>query len=127
MENEELTEFERGLLESLEQAKRGEFAAVHTPEQIMVRRRGRPIGSVQEVTKEPVKIRLDADLLAALRATGDGWQTRIHNPARWPSVPGAPIAARPACGQGRRGAGSGPACLRHPAPHRTGATFHRGS
>lgn len=82
MEDEELTEFERGLLESLEQAKRGEFAAVHTPEQIIARRRGRPVGSVQEVTKEPVKIRLDADLLAALRATGDGWQTRINDTLR---------------------------------------------
>lgn len=35
-----------GLRESLAQAKRGEFAAVHTPEQIMARR-GRPVGSVK--------------------------------------------------------------------------------
>jgi hypothetical protein len=33
-----------GLRESLEQAKRGEFAAVHTPAQIMARR-GRSVGS----------------------------------------------------------------------------------
>jgi uncharacterized protein (DUF4415 family) len=33
-------------------------------------------------TKEPVKIRLDADVLQALRATGDGWQTRINDTLR---------------------------------------------
>jgi uncharacterized protein (DUF4415 family) len=33
-------------------------------------------------TKEPVKIRLDADVLAALRATGEGWQTRINDTLR---------------------------------------------
>ena len=57
-----------GLRESLAQAKAGNFARVHTPEQIVARRRGRPIGSKQEVTKEAVKIRLDADVMAALRA-----------------------------------------------------------
>lgn len=36
--------------------------------------RGRPKAAA---TKEPVKIRLDADLLMALRATGDGWQTGV--------------------------------------------------
>ena len=41
--------------------------------------RGRPKASV---TKEPVKIRLDADVLAALRASGDGWQTRINDTLR---------------------------------------------
>ena len=40
------------------------------------------MGSVQASTKEAVKIRLDADLLAALRATGDGWQTRINDTLR---------------------------------------------
>jgi uncharacterized protein (DUF4415 family) len=44
--------------------------------------RGRPVGSVQSRTKEPVKIRLDADVLAALRASGDGWQTRINDSLR---------------------------------------------
>lgn len=42
-------------------------------------RRGRPKSAV---TKEPVKLRLDADVLAALRATGDGWQTRINDTLR---------------------------------------------
>nr|WP_243410843.1 BrnA antitoxin family protein [Pusillimonas noertemannii] len=64
------------------QAKAGEFAQVHTPEQMVARRRGRPAGSKQAVTKEAVKIRLDADVLAALRASGDGWQTRINDTLR---------------------------------------------
>jgi uncharacterized protein (DUF4415 family) len=42
-------------------------------------RRGRP-KAIQ--TKEPVKLRLDADVLSALRATGDGWQTRINDTLR---------------------------------------------
>ncbi len=42
-------------------------------------KRGRPKAVS---TKEPVKLRLDADLLAALRATGDGWQTRINDMLR---------------------------------------------
>jgi len=71
-----------GLRESLTEARDGVIAAVHMPEQIMARRRGRPVGSSQAVTKEPVKIRLDADVLAALRATGDGWQTRLNETLR---------------------------------------------
>lgn len=71
-----------GLRESLEQAKAGEFAQVHTPEQTLARRRGRPAGSKQATTKEAVKIRLDADVIAALRASGDGWQTRINDALR---------------------------------------------
>jgi len=71
-----------GLRESLAEAKAGVAARVHTPEQMALRRRGRPVGSVAEVTKEPVKLRLDPDVLAALRATGDGWQTRINDMLR---------------------------------------------
>ena len=33
-------------------------------------------------TNEPVKLRLDADVVAALRASGDGWQTRINDSLR---------------------------------------------
>ena len=71
-----------GLRESLAQAKAGTFSRVHAPEQIAARRRGRPMGSKQDVTKEAVKIRLDADVMAALRASGDGWQTRINDALR---------------------------------------------
>ena len=38
-------------------------------------RRGRP---PLENPKQAVKLRLDADVLAAYRKTGDGWQTRIN-------------------------------------------------
>jgi len=71
-----------GLRESLAEAKAGRLGRVHTPEQVAARRRGRPVGSVAAVTKEPVKLRLDPDVLAALRATGDGWQTRINDMLR---------------------------------------------
>ena len=66
-----------GLREALAEAKAGRAGRVHTPEQVVARRRGRPAGSVAAVSKEPVKLRLDPDVLAALRATGDGWQTRM--------------------------------------------------
>lgn len=78
MNDDKLTEFERGLLESIAQAKRGEFAAVHTPAQIMARR-GRPVGTVKADTKVAVKLRLDPDVVAALRASGRGWQTRVND------------------------------------------------
>lgn len=39
------------------------------------RRAGRPAGSG---TKEQVAIRLDHEILAAFRATGTGWQTRVN-------------------------------------------------
>ncbi|MCB1983490.1 MAG: BrnA antitoxin family protein [Rhodoferax sp.] len=71
-----------GLREALAEAKAGRAGRVHTPEQVQARRRGRPAGSVAAVTKEPVKLRLDPDVLAALRATGDGWQTRINDMLR---------------------------------------------
>ena len=43
------------------------------------RKRGRPAGSG---TKEQVAIRFDRDVLAALRATGPGWQTRVNDAMR---------------------------------------------
>ena len=71
-----------GLRESLAEARAGLAGRVRTPEQIAARRRGRPAGTLAGVTKEPVKLRLDPDVLAALRATGDGWQTRINDMLR---------------------------------------------
>jgi uncharacterized protein (DUF4415 family) len=52
-----------------------------TPEELQegmavaLKKRGRPIGSG---TKEQVAIRFDRDVLAAFRATGAGWQTRMN-------------------------------------------------
>jgi uncharacterized protein (DUF4415 family) len=45
----------------------------------MLKPRGRPVA---EVVKERITIRLDADVLAALRATGKGWQTRVNEAMR---------------------------------------------
>ena len=84
-----------GLRESLAEAKAGKFAQVHTPEQI-AKRRGRPVGSTQAVTKEAVKLRLGADVLAALRASGDGWQTRINDTLRASLALGGKIKPHPA-------------------------------
>jgi uncharacterized protein (DUF4415 family) len=72
----------RDLEQGLQEAHAGVHARVNTPDQIMARRRGRPVGSVQAHTKTPVKIRLDADVLAALRSSGDGWQTRVNDTLR---------------------------------------------
>lgn len=41
-----------------------------------LRKRGRPIIVNHKL---PVKIRLDADIVATLRATGKGWQTRLNS------------------------------------------------
>jgi uncharacterized protein (DUF4415 family) len=46
---------------------------------VMLKPRGRPVA---EVVKERITIRLDADVLAALRATGKGWQTRVNEAMR---------------------------------------------
>ncbi|TXH30646.1 MAG: hypothetical protein E6Q94_09280 [Burkholderiaceae bacterium] len=73
-----MSRFERDLLESIRQAKAGEYAAVHTPEAIIQRRRGRPAGSVKADAKVAINLRVDPDVLAALRATGPGWQTRVN-------------------------------------------------
>jgi uncharacterized protein (DUF4415 family) len=74
--------FERELLESVDQALRREVVARYTPEVITARCRGRPLGSVQAVTKKSTTIRFDADVLEALKATGPGWQTRVNAAAR---------------------------------------------
>jgi len=49
--------------------------------QLARRGRGRPLA---ERKKVPVTIRLDPDVLAALKAQGPGWQTRVNELlARW--------------------------------------------
>ncbi|MDR2624796.1 MAG: BrnA antitoxin family protein [Zoogloeaceae bacterium] len=78
----EMNEFEQALLRSLEQAKRGEYARVSTPEDIVARRRGRPVGSFKAQKKIQTAIRFDPDVLAGLRALGRGWQTRANDALR---------------------------------------------
>lgn len=55
------------------------FQTADRYEGAVLKPRGRPRA---DSTKEAVKIRLDADVLAALRASGDGWQTRINDSLR---------------------------------------------
>lgn len=43
---------------------------------MQARGRGRPRLAV---TKVPVTMRLDADVLEKVNSTGDGWQTRVNN------------------------------------------------
>lgn len=78
----EVAEFEAALLRSTDQAVAGRYARVHTPEQISARRRGRPVGSTAAVRKSATTIRLDVEVLAAFKATGQGWQTRMNNALR---------------------------------------------
>jgi uncharacterized protein (DUF4415 family) len=53
------------------------------------RKRGRPTGSFAEMRKEQVTMRLDPDVLAALRATGSGWQSRVNQILREATRPAA--------------------------------------
>ena len=69
-------ELMRNIEQGLAEAQAGQYARVHTPEQIAARRAGRPVGSVQAVHKTPITLRLDPDVLARWRASGKGWQTR---------------------------------------------------
>jgi uncharacterized protein (DUF4415 family) len=69
---------EESLLQSFDEAMRTGQSLVHTPESIVARRKGRPFGTVAAQTKEALKMRVDADVLSALRATGKGWQTRVN-------------------------------------------------
>jgi len=45
---------------------------------MLAKRRGRPLGSVKADSKVAIKLRVDPQLLAQFKATGNGWQTRIH-------------------------------------------------
>jgi uncharacterized protein (DUF4415 family) len=71
-----------GLRESLGEAQAGAIGAMHTPEQIAARKRGRPVGSTKADAKVSTTIRFDPDVLEALKATGPGWQTRANEALR---------------------------------------------
>ena len=74
--------FRSALMRSVTQAKAGEYARVTSPEQIIARRKGRPVGTVKADNKVQTAIRFDKDVLAALKATGAGWQTRVNDTMR---------------------------------------------
>jgi len=52
-------------------------ADLHEGEKLL--RRGRPPA---EVTKTPIKLRLDPDIIDAFKASGRGWQTRMNDALR---------------------------------------------
>ena len=51
----EMLEFEESLLRSLDQAKQGQYAAVHTPLQISARRDGSVNNVIRKWVKTPTK------------------------------------------------------------------------
>lgn len=59
----EMLAFAKDVALSIQQAKRGEYAVIHTPEDIVRRSRGRPVGSVKANPKKPVQIRFDPDVM----------------------------------------------------------------
>jgi uncharacterized protein (DUF4415 family) len=76
----EMLAFANDVAESIRQAKRGEYAKVHTPEMIaQYKTRGRPVGSRKSDTKQAVTVRYSPDVLAAFKATGPGWQARMND------------------------------------------------
>ena len=76
----EIAEFERGLLESIGQMKRGEVSPMHTPEIIAgYKTRGRPVGSVKAEAKQAVTVRYSPEVLASFKASGKGWQARMND------------------------------------------------
>lgn len=78
--DDEMKTFASDVLESIAQAKRGEFARVHTPANIATyKARGRPVGSFKDDSKQAVTVRYSPEVLAAFRATGAGWQTRMND------------------------------------------------
>ena len=78
--DDEMKTFASDVLESIAQAKRGEFARVHTPSNIAIyKARGRPVGSFKDDSKQAVTVRYSPEVLAAFRATGAGWQTRMND------------------------------------------------
>jgi uncharacterized protein (DUF4415 family) len=56
--------------------------AEELPPEILSQFKNKPGRPKLENPKEPVKLRLDSDVVTALRATGPGWQTRINDMLR---------------------------------------------
>jgi uncharacterized protein (DUF4415 family) len=78
----DVAQFEKDLLQSIGEMKHGELAAVHTPEQMAARKRGRPAGSVKTNAKVSTTIRLSPEVVEYFRATGEGWQSRVDGALR---------------------------------------------
>ena len=65
-------------------AKARSAAEILGPEVLaaMPKPRGRPRGSVKENAKVPITMRVDPEVLEAMRETGTGWQTRVNDVLR---------------------------------------------
>ncbi|MEN9843015.1 MAG: hypothetical protein RLZZ612_844 [Pseudomonadota bacterium] len=74
----EIAQFEQDLLASIAQAKRGEFARVHTPEAIAAARRVSASTPQKTKTSVPIQLKLDQRVITAFKATGTGWEARIN-------------------------------------------------
>jgi uncharacterized protein (DUF4415 family) len=57
---------------------RAKAGAEAPPAEVLAAFGKRPGRPRSDAAKVAVKLRLDPDILAAFRATGDGWQTRIN-------------------------------------------------
>jgi uncharacterized protein (DUF4415 family) len=51
----------------------------HVRADALMKRRGRPASAI---TKAAISLRLDPDIVAAFKAGGDGWQTRMNDALR---------------------------------------------
>ena len=81
--NAEMQAFAEDVRQSIAQARRGELARVHTPVDIArYTARGRPVGSIKQDAKQAVTVRYSPDVLAAFKATGQGWQARMNDALR---------------------------------------------
>ena len=76
----EMQVFAEDVRQSIAQARRGEAARAHTPADIArYKARGRPVGSMKPNAKQAVTVRYSPDVLAAFKATGQGWQARMND------------------------------------------------
>lgn len=81
--NAQMQAFAEDVRQSIAQARRGDAARVHTPADIArYKARGRPVGSMKPDAKQAVTVRYSPDVLAAFKATGQGWQARMNDALR---------------------------------------------
>lgn len=86
-----LSQLEQDILEGLREVLAGEAQPPLSARERTEKRRGRP---PLPTVKVSVKIRLDADLLGVLRASGAGWQTRINETLRREFMAPRPTASQ---------------------------------
>jgi uncharacterized protein (DUF4415 family) len=80
------TKFDPSIHDDNPEWTRKDFAksrpAEELPPEILSQFKNKPGRPKLENPKQPVKLRLDSDVVMALRATGPGWQTRINEMLR---------------------------------------------